>query len=78
MADFDALPPGSRAARAKGCICPRSDGITVKSLPACPLHGSPDATPAPDDLKDTQVREFARPKSLKRTARPPINRASRT
>jgi hypothetical protein len=65
MADFDELPPGSRAARAKGCICPRSDGITVKRLPKCPLHGSPDATPAVDDLKDMQVREVARRKSLK-------------
>jgi hypothetical protein len=65
MADFDELPPGSWAARAKGCICPRSDGITVKRLPKCPLHGSPDATPAVDDLKDMQVREVARRKSLK-------------
>ena len=72
MADFDALSPGSWAARAKGCICPRSDGITVKSLPNCPLHG-PDATPALDDLKNAQVREVLRRKSLKRTLRPLVN-----
>jgi len=39
MPDHDTVYPGSRAAKAKGCICPASDGIRITARPDCPLHG---------------------------------------
>jgi hypothetical protein len=39
MPDHDAAYPGSQAAKAKGCICPASDGIRMTTRPDCPLHG---------------------------------------
>lgn len=71
MADFDKLSPGTRAAKAKGCICPATDGITIKALPECPLHGLDPSARTLDDPKNARALKVPRRKWLKQNAATP-------